>query len=173
MESLNFSSLLAYGAIGLGCILAVLAYFLLRKEQDQPKPRKQVLTSVYVFMAFSLTLTCLGFGAELWKDSASRDSKTTSAKVTELKGEIEKRNKSLTELQQKHVQSAQKLAQVEQQLKNTRQIVKVLMDQKAGKVSRLGVLTPSNPSYAALVAEIQADLARIDTAIADAIKESS
>jgi hypothetical protein len=144
METLNFSSLLAYGAIGLGCILAVLAYFLLRREQDQQKPRKQILTSVYVFMAFSLVLTCLGFGAELWKDSASRNSKS-GQRITEVQGE----------------------------LTNMRNIMKVLMDQKVGKVTRLKQLTPSDPSYAALVAEIQADLERFDNAMTIAIQVST
>src|SRR5260370_40234402 len=100
METLSFYNLLSYGAIGLGCILAALAYFLLRKEQDQPKPRQQMLTSVYIFMAFSLVLTGLGFGAELWRYTAAQEMGTLSSKVTELADEVTKRDSQISDVQQ-------------------------------------------------------------------------
>jgi len=56
---------LRYGAIGLGAILAVLAYRLLRREQEQPEPRKPVLVATFVYMAFSLILFGAGFALEL------------------------------------------------------------------------------------------------------------
>src|SRR5260370_9544790 len=100
METLSFYNLLSYGAIGLGCILAALAYFLLRKDQDQPKPRQQMLTSVYIFMSFSLVLTALSFGAELWRDTAAQQTGTLSSKNTELSVEVTKRTSQPSDLTQ-------------------------------------------------------------------------
>lgn len=74
MEGLNLYNILSYGAIGLGCILAVLAYFLLTKEQEQAKPRKQILTSIYIFMGFSLILGLTGFVTEHLRGQSSSDS---------------------------------------------------------------------------------------------------
>ena len=120
METLSFTKLLSYGAIGLGCILAVLTYFLLHKEQEQPKPRKQMLTACYVFMGFSLILTAFGFGGELWRDSAAREGKTASEKVVQLESELEKTKGSQTDLQQRYSQSEQKLTHAEQELTTIR-----------------------------------------------------
>ncbi len=71
MENLDLGKLLGYGAIGLGCILAVLAYLLLRSEQRVQEPRPRILTSIYVFMAFSLVMTTLGFLSEYATDARS------------------------------------------------------------------------------------------------------
>ena len=68
MESLDFFKILSYGAIGLGCILAYLAYQLLRNEQAIKQPRQRILTSIYVFMAFSLALSTIGFATEYAKN---------------------------------------------------------------------------------------------------------
>lgn len=56
----KFPEILRYGIIGLGAILAFLAYSLLIQEQRKPKPRRQILTATYIFMAFSLLLIGLG-----------------------------------------------------------------------------------------------------------------
>lgn len=64
MAKLDFFALLSYGSIGLGCILAVLTYFLLRREQANPKPRKPLLNSIFGFMVFSLLLCVLGIVAQ-------------------------------------------------------------------------------------------------------------
>lgn len=65
MENINPAELLGYGAIGLGFMLAVLTYRLLSSEQSRDsEPRKKMLTSIYVFMSFSMTLTALGFVSE-------------------------------------------------------------------------------------------------------------
>ena len=59
--------LLAYGIIGLGLALAILAYRLLAAEQKIEKPRPAIITSIYVFMTFSIGLTCIGVFFELKK----------------------------------------------------------------------------------------------------------
>jgi hypothetical protein len=64
----KFPEILKYGIIGLGAILAFLAYLLLTQEQRKPKPRRQILTATYVFMSFSLLLIGLGVFSD-WSHS--------------------------------------------------------------------------------------------------------
>ncbi|MES9971575.1 MAG: hypothetical protein ABW092_16200 [Candidatus Thiodiazotropha sp.] len=66
MEWMNMDVLriLQIGVIGLGFLLAVLAYFLLAKEQKQKTPRTDILKSIYVFMSFSLLLCLLGIASQ-------------------------------------------------------------------------------------------------------------
>jgi hypothetical protein len=63
-DNLDFSKLLSFGAIGFGCILALLAFSLLWAEQRKDQPRTQLLAAIYVFMVFALLLTGAGFIAE-------------------------------------------------------------------------------------------------------------
>jgi hypothetical protein len=56
----NIPEILKFGIIGLGAIMAILSFWLLRNEQDKPQPRKAILHSIYIFMAFSLLLTITG-----------------------------------------------------------------------------------------------------------------
>ena len=58
MEPFN---LLSYGAIGLSCILSILAFELLRKEQDKKTPRNAILHSIYIFMGMAITSSLLGY----------------------------------------------------------------------------------------------------------------
>lgn len=59
--------ILSYGTIGLGFLLALLAFRLLSTEQRKDSPRRSILNSTYVFMAFSLTLCIIGLASELLK----------------------------------------------------------------------------------------------------------
>jgi len=68
VENLDFYKILSYGAIGLGCILAFLSYRLLSREQEKERPRQRILTSIYLFMVFSLSLSTVGFVTEYAKD---------------------------------------------------------------------------------------------------------
>ena len=74
MQNINVYQILSYGVIGLGFLLAFLAYHLLRREQ-QREPRKEFLGAIYVFMVFSVALCILGFISELsnnkFKDQGS------------------------------------------------------------------------------------------------------
>jgi hypothetical protein len=63
IESLG--NLLGFGISGLGLALAILAYRLLAAEQKQPKLRIKMLTSIYVYMVFALTLVGTGVFYEL------------------------------------------------------------------------------------------------------------
>ena len=57
--------ILSYGVSGLGFLLAVLAYRLLTREQNQTEPRSNVLRSIYIFMGFSLLLCVLGISGQV------------------------------------------------------------------------------------------------------------
>lgn len=153
MEGLNLFELLSYGAIGLGCILAVLAYFLLKNEQEQETIRQNMLTAIYVFMGFSTLLVLMGFVTEYYQESKVKRKLTTCVS-------------DLSDIKQKQIQ-------IEQRLTSAREVLTELMKQKEGKVDRLKQLQPSNPAYFALVNEIQADLARLDEGLEQAVKKLS
>lgn len=57
---INIPEILKFGIIGLGAIMAILAFWLLRGEQSKRQPRPLMIKSIYVFMGFSFLLTILG-----------------------------------------------------------------------------------------------------------------
>lgn len=59
-KGLDIVEILQIGVIGLGFLLALLAYHLLTKEQKQKVPRTNILRSIYVFMFFSIALCLIG-----------------------------------------------------------------------------------------------------------------
>ncbi|WP_129557165.1 hypothetical protein [Azospirillum baldaniorum] len=61
---MEFSKLLGYGLSGLGLSLAILSYRLLLAEQKVARPRSSIITSIYVFMVFSVVLTLIGLSYE-------------------------------------------------------------------------------------------------------------
>jgi hypothetical protein len=136
MQPANFANFLSYGAIGLGLALAILAYLLLRTEQQVARPRKPIMTAIYVFMAFSLALSAAGFASEYLRSDA--------ATIPELRHELAEKTKTLSGLS------------------SSRQVLDALMDVKGGKIERLKRLDPADPSYVPLVQEIQRDLEAID-----------
>jgi hypothetical protein len=52
--------ILKYGIIGLGALLAILTYFLISKEQNNNRERPKLISTIYIFMIFSLTLIVIG-----------------------------------------------------------------------------------------------------------------
>ena len=143
----ELGNFLAYGAIGLGLALAVLSYFLLRKEQEMVKPGSEAIKAIYVFMFFSLALSAGAFVAESFKSDAT-SVEQLKADVTQKTAELEK-----TELEYR---------QIEQRLSNARSQMQSVMNIKEGKIARMNQLDPSKPEYPALVREIQKDLEEID-----------
>ena len=69
MENFDIPSILSYGVIGLGFLLAFLTFRLLSNEQKNEKPRKSILNACYLFMVFSLILTGFGFASEIFGSS--------------------------------------------------------------------------------------------------------
>src|SRR5260370_31206547 len=52
-EEMDYAKILSYGAIGLGFLLAILAYRLLRAHPGKERP-------IYVFMGFCIVLVLIG-----------------------------------------------------------------------------------------------------------------
>jgi hypothetical protein len=152
MQSL--SNFLAYGAIGLGLALAVLAYLLLRQEQSVAKPRKEIVKAIYVFMGFALVLRLGGFVSEFLKSDV--------ASIGPVRAQLDEKTKQLAEVEEKY-------RQVDQKLRSSRMLMQSLMSLKGGKVERLKYLDPRAMEYTALVREIQADLERIDGSLNEAL----
>jgi hypothetical protein len=148
---------LAYGAIGLGLALAVLAYRLLSKEQERPgAARGPLLRATYVFMAFALALAAGGFVSEYLKSEASQ--------IGAVRADLEKTSGELQVLRTKH-------QEVREGLNVSRTVMRSLMDLKQGKVTRLKQLDPLSPEYVPLVKEIQADLELLDKGLRKALDE--
>ncbi|WP_247237387.1 hypothetical protein [Telluribacter sp. SYSU D00476] len=51
---------LKYGLIGLGAIVLVLAYFLLRSEQNKRSRKSSTINGIYAFMALGVVLMLIG-----------------------------------------------------------------------------------------------------------------
>ena len=64
LDSINVIDILGFGIIGLGFLLALMAYRLLAREQGRARTRKNMLRAVYIFMAFSVVLIIIGFASE-------------------------------------------------------------------------------------------------------------
>jgi hypothetical protein len=145
MQPVNLVNFLSYGAIGLGLALAILAYLLLRTEQAVARPRRQIMTAIYVFMAFSLVLSVAGFASELLRSDA--------ASVPDLRRQLDEKNSALAEVF------------------TLREVLAPLLELKVGKIDRLKQLDPGDPAYFALVNEIQLDLEALDRKIQKALGE--
>jgi len=65
--SLQLPQILKYGIIGLGALLGILTYFLISKEQSSRLDRPRLVTTIYVFMAFSIILILIGTFTETQK----------------------------------------------------------------------------------------------------------
>ena len=89
MESLG--NFLAYGAVGLGLALAVLAYLLLRQEQGIAKPRNEIIKAIYMFMGFALILSLSGFVGEFLKSDA--------ASIGSVRDQLDEKTKKLAEIE--------------------------------------------------------------------------
>jgi hypothetical protein len=66
-KDLNVLEILKIGAIGLGFLLALMSYNLIKKEQEKPKPSNTILRSAKGFMIFSIILMLLGIISEFIK----------------------------------------------------------------------------------------------------------
>ncbi|MCP4264062.1 MAG: hypothetical protein GY777_00545 [Candidatus Brocadiaceae bacterium] len=76
MNNMPVVEILRIGVIGLGFLLAFLAYRLLVREQQRDRVRKSFIRATYVFMFFSVVLSIVGLGSEY----LSENKKTTQKK---------------------------------------------------------------------------------------------
>ncbi len=84
--------ILGYGVIGLGFLLAFLAYRLLMAEQKRSTVRKNMLTAIKIFMGFSFSLCGLGLASELLKRPGYTDPENAQVvkENVSLKGKLQK-----------------------------------------------------------------------------------
>lgn len=102
-DNLDVVKILGFGVIGLGLLLAILAFWLLQKEQSKSSPSAEILKSVKRFMIFSVVLCVIGVGAQLLDQSrASSDQinavSELNSKNKKLNDEIEPKNASIATL---------------------------------------------------------------------------
>ena len=64
MGNLDVQGILGYGVIGLGFLLALLAFRILSTEQKREVERPRILYSAYAFMAFSIFIVAAGLVSE-------------------------------------------------------------------------------------------------------------
>jgi hypothetical protein len=66
-QNFDITRILSLGTIGLGFLLAFLAFRLLSKEQSMDRPREGILRATNRFMIFSLALCVIGLSSELYR----------------------------------------------------------------------------------------------------------
>lgn len=67
LEHIDITRILGIGIIGLGFLLAFLAFRLLNREQAVAKPRETILKAINRFMIFSVGLCIIGLSSELYR----------------------------------------------------------------------------------------------------------
>jgi hypothetical protein len=81
---MNVVDILQAGVIGLGFLLALLAYHLLTKEQKQETPRSGIINSIYVFMFFSVVLCVIGIFSQTYQSKNDQTNNKTIQQETPL-----------------------------------------------------------------------------------------
>lgn len=66
-EYLDIPRILSIGTIGLGFLLALLAFRLLNREQSETKSRDKMLNAITRFMIFSFSLCVIGLSSEIYR----------------------------------------------------------------------------------------------------------
>lgn len=85
------ASLLSYGIIGLGFLLALLSFYLLFQRPAKSGP-------IYVFMAFSIAILLLGLGREYLAFSFDRVTASMSAQIERLNSELVEKSNRINDL---------------------------------------------------------------------------
>jgi len=75
-EYLDIPRILSIGAIGLGFLLALLAFRLLSREQSETKSRDTMLNAITRFMIFSFSLCIIGLSSEIYRIYTSSKTST-------------------------------------------------------------------------------------------------
>jgi hypothetical protein len=162
VEELDPVKLLSYGAIGLGCILAILAFFLLRKEQDREAPRRAMLTSVYVFMAFSLALALAGFVSEQLRYSTAAALEAKGHALADLEAKAKDQQRDLDAAREKDQKMGLKLAVAQG-------VLKTALKQKEGALDRLRQAQPGDSAFPEVLMDLRRELETADKAISETL----
>lgn len=71
LKELNIVEILKIGSIGLGFLLALMSYMLIKREQERERPNKSFLNTARTFMLFSILIMLLGIISEFLKTKSS------------------------------------------------------------------------------------------------------
>ena len=144
---------LKYGAIGLSFLLAFLSFHLLYKEQNKKSPNKQIMFSIYFFMAFSLILCFVGFSLDFFKENNN------------LKVQI-----NTSEEKIKIIEAQNQLKQIQKDLKDTQRRISDILSAKSGLIEQLELVTTPEENAKKFFAKIVENLKNIDKTIKDSLK---
>lgn len=75
----ELAEFLKYGISGLSAIAFILSFYLLNRESSRPKPRPEMLRSIRMFMALTLTLGLVSGIAAILNPNSSKPVKTKPA----------------------------------------------------------------------------------------------
>lgn len=64
LEDIQIVDIVEHGMPAVALVLAVMAYYLLQKEQKYPSPRDSILNAIKFFMVFSISLSGIGLTSE-------------------------------------------------------------------------------------------------------------
>jgi hypothetical protein len=134
VEQISAYNILSYGVIGLGFLLALLAFRLLGNEQRKDQPSKSILVSIHVFMIFSILLCVLGFASEYFhggKSSLTSDQDATNKlneQVALLQTQVGAQEKDLGRKEKNLQKYRDNQAQIFADSKKAREVCKKLVD---------------------------------------------
>jgi hypothetical protein len=143
MADINFGpddvvKILGVGIAGLAFLLAVLAFWLLQKEQEKKQPNRSILRSIYVFEGFAICLSIIGLASEIYRwnhdekvtglernlDTANGTVKSDETKITELTSEVqgyEKLKQDFEDLRKKLIDAEADTSALDEQIKGQKQ----------------------------------------------------
>lgn len=77
MPTGNIVQVLQVGVIGLGFLLALMAYRLLSQEMMRDESRPSIMRAIYVFMCFSIVLCGIGVASQFLPSNTTNESPST------------------------------------------------------------------------------------------------
>jgi hypothetical protein len=142
-DNLDVVKVLSYGVIGLGLLLAVMAFTLLQREQAKADSDDKILRSVRTFMAFAVVLCVIGVVAQFLDQSKKiRDLEAEKAKlateVDRLTAEIKPKDEAIEKLKGDATNHKVRDAQLRIQLKS---ILGAIEDKETAELSNLTGIT--------------------------------
>lgn len=144
---------LKYGAIGLSFLLAFLSFHLLYKEQAKKAPNRQIMLSIYLFMAFSLILCFAGFSLDFFKEN-----------------NILKVQMNNSEEKIKVIETQNQLKQIQKELKETQRRISDILSAKSGLIEQLELVTTPEENAKKFFNKIIDNLKNIDKTIKESLK---
>ena len=165
-ESLtNVVQILNLGAIGLGFLLAAMAYQLLRVEQRVATPRPSVLKATYVYMGFALTLTIVGFISEYLRQSTTDAVSSRDATIAHLRTETTAKAEELQKLQERLTTVDHSLSELRERVIGVHGSLTVAQAGRGAAIEGLSEDAANNPA----IRQVRAQLMGIHSSLQEMI----